>query len=469
MYRLTIGMEVHAELKTKTKMFCGCANEPHAAEPNTHVCPVCMAEPGALPVVNRDAVEKVLLVGTALGSELASFTEFDRKHYFYPDLPKGYQISQYEYPFVKGGELAGVAITRVHLEEDAARSQHEGHTGTLIDYNRAGVPLMELVTEPVIHDIETAVKFVRELQLLLRTIGVSDANLEKGEMRLEANISISKTDAFGTKVEVKNLNSFRALESAIAYEIDRQTEVLEGGGKVVQETRGWNEQKMKTFSQRTKEVAAEYRYMPDPDIPKIDLSRIPELNKSRIEEKLPETPSKKREKYTYLGLTSTMVEQIVSDTDTARYFDTLLSTTTDPEQVRIAANYLTTDIPPLLAERKSPLDHATAPRLAELVKLIAEKTITSRVAKDLLPEVIFDGISPESIAKERGLVQEDNEDALKAIVTDIISENPAVVADYLSGKEAVLQFLVGQGMKKSRGTANPAVLADLLRRVITEG
>lgn len=466
MYRLTIGMEVHAELKTKTKMFCGCANEPHAAEPNTHVCPVCMAEPGALPVVNRDAVEKVLLVGTALGSELASFTEFDRKHYFYPDLPKGYQISQYEYPFVKGGELAGVAITRVHLEEDAARSQHEGHVGTLIDYNRAGVPLMELVTEPVIHDIETAITFVRELQLLLRTIGVSDANLEKGEMRLEANISISKTEAFGTKVEVKNLNSFRILEAAIRYEIERQTEVLEGGGKVVQETRGWNEQKMKTFSQRSKEVAAEYRYMPDPDIPKMDISAIPELAKSRIEEILPEIPSKKREKYEHLGLTSAMVEQVVSDTDTARYLDTILTITTAPDQVRIAANYLTTDIPPLLAERKTGLDHSTAPKLAELAALIARKTITSRVAKDLLPEVIFDGISPEQAAKERGLIQEDNEDALKTIVAEIITENPAVVADFLAGKEAVLQFLVGQGMKKSRGTANPAVLADLLRRSI---
>ena len=250
-YTPTIGIEVHAELKTQTKMFCNSKNEPHATEPNAHICPVCMGHPGTLPVVNETAVKYVLTVGKALGSTLATYTEFDRKNYFYPDIPKGYQISQYEYPLVTGGSLHGVQITRVHLEEDTARSLHE-ENGSIVDYNRAGVPLMELVTEPVIHDAKTAGNFARELQLLLKTLGVSDANMEKGEMRIEANISVSPNDTFGTKVEVKNLNSFRSVESAIEYEIKRQVTLIEEGGSVVQETRGWDESKGKTFSQRVK-------------------------------------------------------------------------------------------------------------------------------------------------------------------------------------------------------------------------
>src|SRR5690606_19248711 len=253
-YRPTIGLEVHAELATATKMFCACLNDPDETRPNVNVCPVCLAHPGTLPVPNREAVREVLRVGTALGSQLADFTEFDRKSYFYPDIPKGYQISQYEYPLVAGGSLAGVAITRVHLEEDTARSSHTTSDGvSLVDFNRAGVPLMELVTEPVITDAETAGAFARELQLLLRTLGASNANLEKGEMRVEANISISKDDTFGTKVEVKSLNSFRSVERAIAFEIARQAKLLDEGGVVVQETRGWDEGGQRTFSQRVKE------------------------------------------------------------------------------------------------------------------------------------------------------------------------------------------------------------------------
>ena len=276
-YKPTIGIEVHAELNTKSKMFCGCTNNPHEGEPNTYICPVCLAHPGTLPAVNKEAVKKVLLVGTALEGQLATYSEFDRKNYFYPDIPKAYQLSQYAYPFVKGGMLHGVAITRVHLEEDTARSQHEG-SSSVVDFNRAGVPLMELVTEPVIHDAELAASFARELQLLLRFLDVSNANMEKGEMRVEANISISSTDELGTKVEVKNLNSFKSMEQAIAYEIKRQAELLDKGEKVVQETRGWDEVKNKTFSQRTKETAEDYRYFPDPDIPKYDIPSVSEFN-----------------------------------------------------------------------------------------------------------------------------------------------------------------------------------------------
>ena len=293
MFRPTIGLEIHAELQTKTKMFCDSANDPDETQPNVNVCPVCLAHPGTLPVVNREAVRHVLRLGAAVGGQLADFTEFDRKSYFYPDIPKGYQISQYEHPLVTGGTLAGIALTRVHLEEDTARSTHvgskDGEGKSLVDFNRAGIPLMELVTEPVIHNAETAGRFARELQLLLRTLGASEANLEKGEMRIEANISIQKTEnstQLGTKVEIKNLNSFRSVERAIAYELERQEKLIESGGAVMQETRGWDEQKQETFHQRFKEGSADYRYFPEPDLPPLVLdaawvgqvrARLPEL------------------------------------------------------------------------------------------------------------------------------------------------------------------------------------------------
>ena len=311
MYRPTIGLEIHAELSTKTKMFCNSANNPNEMRPNVNVCPVCLAHPGTLPVINREAVRHVLRIGTAIGGTTADFTEFDRKSYFYPDMPKGYQISQYEHPFITGGTLAGVAITRVHLEEDTARSIHAGGK-SLVDFNRAGIPLMELVTEPVISNAETADRFARELQLLLRTLRASEANLEKGEMRIEANISVAQDTRFnlksesskvepcilGTKVEVKNLNSFRSVERAIAYEIERQIALIEKGGKVVQETRGWDEAKQETFHQRFKEGSADYRYFPEPDLPKLFLSDISEFSHETIRASLPELPWERRERYT---------------------------------------------------------------------------------------------------------------------------------------------------------------------------
>ena len=260
-YTPTIGLEVHAELKTQTKMFCNSRNDANEERPNVNICPVCMAHPGTLPVINKQAVEYVLRVGAALGSTIADYTEFNRKNYFYPDLPKGYQLSQFEFPLMSGGKLNGVEITRVHLEEDTASSMHDERLGTTtIDYNRAGVPLMELVTEPVIHSSEQAGNFGRELQLLLRCLDVSFADMEKGNMRLEANISVSDTEVLGTKVEVKNINSFRSMERAVDFEIKRQIQLLENGEKVTQETRGWDEVKQSTFAQRTKEGSADYRY-----------------------------------------------------------------------------------------------------------------------------------------------------------------------------------------------------------------
>jgi aspartyl-tRNA(Asn)/glutamyl-tRNA(Gln) amidotransferase subunit B len=479
-YTPTIGIEVHAELKTKTKMFCGSKNDPHGGAPNTHVCPVCLAHPGTLPTINKEAVKHVIKVGLALGASIATFTEFDRKNYFYPDIPKGYQISQYKYPLVSGGELAGVAITRVHLEEDTARSQHDKGAGSLIDYNRAGVPLMELVTEPVIHDAKTAVQFAKELQLLLRTLGVSDANMERGEMRVEANISIQETstqeakletgvssqttEKFGTKVEVKNLNSFKAVEQSIIYEVRRQEEILESGSKVKQETRGWDENKNKTFSQRSKETSQEYRYFPDPDVPKLDLALVTDLSLSRIRSEMPKVPSEKVIEYENLGLPREQIDVIISDPNYSSFFDEVLAQSHDVAFVRLSGNYFTSDMQSVLASVSKTIELASASHFAALIALVVEGAITSRVAKDLLPEIIFGGKMPRELAEERGLIQDNSEDSLVETVRAVIAGHTQVVADYKGGKDASLQFLIGQAMKMTKGSANPTLLKELFVR-----
>jgi aspartyl-tRNA(Asn)/glutamyl-tRNA(Gln) amidotransferase subunit B len=463
-YTPTIGLEIHAELKTETKMFCDSRNDPHYGEPNAHICPICMGHPGTLPVINKSAVEHVLKVGLALNAEIATYTEFDRKNYFYPDIPKGYQISQYLYPLVKGGTLNGIAITRVHLEEDTARSLHDQGFGSIVDYNRAGVPLMELVTEPVMHDAKTAGDFARELQLLLRTLGVSDANMEKGEMRVEANISVSDTEKFGTKVEVKNLNSFKSVEGAIAFEIKRQIDSLERGEKLIQETRGWDEAKGKTFSQRVKETANDYRYFPDPDLPKLDLTKAEELSLSRIKEKMPILPVEKRLKYTNLGLTIEQIEIIIAQRVTDTFFVKVVSLVGESaELVRLSANYLVTDLLPRI-ESIDVLATASTENFAALMVMLKDGKITSRVGKDILLEVAIEGKDPLAIATERGLLQNNSEEGLKEIIATVIRDNPTVVAEYKAGKEASIQFLIGQGMKLSKGSANPKVLLEMLQK-----
>lgn len=353
-YTPTIGLEIHAELKTKSKMFCGCKNDPHEGAPNSHICPVCMAHPGTLPVPNEQAIEMVLMFGQAVGATIAEYSEFDRKNYFYPDIPKAYQISQYAFPFLTGGQLCGVDLTRVHLEEDTARSQHDKGDESLVDFNRAGVPLMELVTEPVIHDAKTAGQFAKELQLLLRTLGISDANMERGEMRVEANISVSKSvTEFGTKVEVKNLNSFKSVEGAIEYEINRQIELLENGDKIVQETRGWDENKSKTFTQRQKETAKDYRYFPDPDIPKISVGEYMPFSKTILAEKMPDLPNNKRVNYKNLGLTSDTIETVIADRELDTFMSKVVSSgDVNQSVVRLAGNYLTTDVSALVSTKK---------------------------------------------------------------------------------------------------------------------
>lgn len=468
-YTPTIGLEIHAELKTETKMFCGSRNAPHEAEPNTHVCPICMGHPGTLPVINREAVRSVLLVGRALNGDLATYTEFDRKHYFYPDIPKGYQISQYAYPLVKGGSLAGVEVTRVHLEEDTARSIHDRGEGSLIDYNRAGVPLMELVTEPVIHDAETAGTFARELQLLLRSLGVSDANMERGEMRVEVNISVSATDVPGTKVEVKNLNSFRSVESAIAYEIERQVGALERGEVLVQETRGWDEVREETVSQRKKESSHDYRYFPDPDLPKLNIAEIPEFSISRLDEMMSETPSNKRIKFANLGLPSNIAEVLVSNLEAGHFYSVALQELTlkqgkaTDEDCRKLANYVTSDLLGYVTEHpEHSFADASAERFASLLSMLITDEITSRVAKDLLIEVVFAGGDPKVLVASRGLAQQGGADTLEPIVDTVIAEYAGVVDEYRAGKEAALQFLIGQCMKATKGAANPAELKKIL-------
>ncbi len=464
-YRATIGLEVHAEVKTKSKMFCGCTNAPHGSLPNTHTCPVCLAHPGTLPVANETAITKVLQFGVAVGGTLASYSEFDRKNYFYPDIPKAYQISQYAYPFINGGELAGITLTRVHLEEDTARSQHDQGEGSVVDFNRAGVPLMELVTEPVIHDAETAVAFAKELQLLLRVLEVSDANMEQGEMRVEANISVStEVDQLGTKVEVKNLNSFRSVKEAIEYEVVRQTSLLESGAAVAQETRGWDESTKRTFTQRSKETAKDYRYFPDPDIPKVRVDTYPAFRESRLKDITPELPSKIRNKYKNLGIKSLDIETILGDNDLRQVVESLLAIMPPerPEVVSLMINYLLSDVSVLVSERHKAYVDVPLVQFVSLMTMLADKKIGSRVAKDLLPELIMDGINPEEVARERNLLQDSDPELLRGVVRAVITANPAVVADYRSGKEAALKFLLGQVMKQTRGTADPQLAESLL-------
>ncbi|MBX4215440.1 Asp-tRNA(Asn)/Glu-tRNA(Gln) amidotransferase subunit GatB [Candidatus Parcubacteria bacterium] len=454
-YIPTIGLEVHAELKTATKMFCSCKNDPDERRPNVNICPICMAHPGTLPAMNEAAVRHVVRVGQAVGGATADFTEFDRKNYFYPDIPKGYQISQYQYPLVQGGELNGIALTRVHLEEDTARSQHDKGNHSLIDFNRAGVPLMELVTEPVVASAEAASAFAKELQLLLRTLGASDANMEKGEMRVEANISVGEEGKRGTKVEVKNLNSFKVVEKAIRYEIERQSEALDRGEKVVQETRGWDEAKEETFSQREKESSHDYRYFPDPDLPKLKLSEVPFAN-----EQLPELPWERRARYEKkFSLRSETATLFVNEQRLGDYFDSLAHACDDKRILQLAANYIASDIVKL---PKFP----PAKELTLLMGMAVEGIISSAAVKLVLPELL-NGKGAEDIVAAKGLKQKSDEGALAKIAEKIVAENAKAAAEYRAGKEASLKFLVGQGMKESKGSANPKLLEEALKRLLS--
>lgn len=495
-YYPTIGLEIHAELKTESKMFCSCKNDPDEREPNKNICPVCMAHPGSLPVVNKKAVEHVVRVGLAVDGNIADFTEFDRKNYFYPDIPKGYQISQYKYPIVSGGRLDGFDITRVHLEEDTANNKHDRGNFSLIDFNRAGVPLMELVTEPHIFEsnedaAKAASTFAKELQLLLWYLGVSEANMEKGEMRVEANISISKgkvepfnaqavfgkkimtgwlaDEAYinlGTKVEVKNLNSFKSVERAVKFELDRMIKLWEGGKQeeIVQETRGWDEAKQKTFSQRKKESSHDYRYFPDPDIPKFKLHELFDLEKMKKE--LPELPAQKRDRYRKdFGIKDEDIESYVNDPELGKWFEEVAEILKDKNKIKTASNYITSDFAGL-KKADSGVKMPAAENFAELAEMASSGEISSRGVKDILAIIVKKDDSPKKIAEEKGLLQKNDPEELKKIAQKIIEANPKIADDYKGGKQNALQFLIGQVMKETKGSANPAAAKQLLESLL---
>lgn len=444
-YKLTVGLEIHAELSTRTKMFCDSKNDPDEAKPNVNICPVCMGYPGTLPAINKEAVRSILRLGAAVGGEIADYTEFDRKNYFYPDIPKGYQISQYKRPLVKGGSINGVKLTRIHLEEDTARSTHDKGDESLVDFNRAGVPLMEMVTEPVITSGEEAVNFAKELQLLLRYLNIGEANMEKGEMRVEANISVSKTGELGTKVEVKNLNSFRVVGKAIEYEFKRQVELLEKGEKVIQETRGWDENRGETFSQRIKEESHDYRYFPDPDLPKLMISEIPEFSQSALKSSLPELPWERRERYLKSGISKEHADIYVSQPEWGALFEEVSRELKDSE-LEVASNFIATDL-------KKPV----APdALVEVVRMFKNEEISSRAAKDILRIIEEEGGSARKIAEEKNWMQISDRDELRKIVEEVLQEK----------SDAPESFIVGQAIKKSGGRGNPKILKELVREMM---
>jgi aspartyl-tRNA(Asn)/glutamyl-tRNA(Gln) amidotransferase subunit B len=426
-----------------------------------------MAHPGTLPVPNKEAIRKVIQVGLAVGANIADFTEFDRKNYFYPDIPKGYQLSQYKLPIVSGGVINDVELTRIHLEEDTAKSSHDGGI-TLVDYNRAGVPLMELVTEPVIHSAEQAVAFARALQQILRYVGASEANMEMGQMRIEANISVSKDPKkFGTKCEVKNINSFASVEGAIRYEVERHIALIEDGGTVVQETRGWDEAKLETFSQRKKENAHDYRYFPDPDLPKLYLSKLFDIEQMKKE--IPELAPSRRARLIAQGVKEDMADIIVADPSTAIYFDEVTKGK-DASFATITANYLVADIFGLLKKDGKELiaeNFPSAVSFGTLLSMITAGELSSRGAKDLLPFMLAEkNLDVKKTAEEKGMIQKNDPELLKKIVAEVIAENPTQVADYKSGKESMFMFFVGQCMKKSKGAGNPGVFQELLKKIL---
>jgi len=480
-YIPVIGLEIHAELNTRTKMFCDCSNDPNELSPNKNICPVCTAQPGTLPVMNRSAIESMIKIGMAVNGEIPAVSKFDRKNYFYPDIPKGYQISQYDIPFVFGGKLKGVKLTRVHLEEDTGKLVHakdkDGQEVSLVDYNRAGVPLMELVTEPDIREVKKIGEFGRELQLLLRYLGVSDADMEKGQMRVEVNLSLGTiVDGelrFGTKVEVKNIASFKMAEAAARYEIERQKQILESGSQVDQETRGWDDPNKRTVSQRSKESAHDYRYFPEPDLPAIDLSQF-DFKKLRSE--IPELPKAKRVRFRdEYGLTEDQVELLVFDRQLAEYFENVVSELREereasPEKtIPLAINYLTSDLKGLMvADNQADVfkTRVSAENLADLVELVANDKINSRVAKDILRSMYESGGDPMEIMKTSGLEQVSDSGELAETAKKIIEANPVPVADFKKGKEPALMYLVGQAMRELGGKANPQMLQQVFRDLL---
>ncbi len=478
-YEAVIGIECHVELKTKTKMFCGCANE-FGGEPNTKVCPVCLALPGALPVPNKEAIQHMIAAGLAFDAEIPAFSKFDRKNYFYPDMPKNYQISQYDMPLTIGGvvrywlddgTMKECRLTRIHLEEDTGKSTHAGSGDgriagseySLIDFNRAGVPLMECVSEPDIRSAEEAVGYLEALKRTFVQLGVSDVKMEEGSLRCDANVSIRPIGSteLGTKTEIKNMNSFRSVYRAIESEIERQIEIIESGGRIIQETRGWDEVQGVTHSMRSKEQAHDYRYFPDPDLTPLEIDRA---TVERIKATLPALPPQRFERYTKeYGIDVKPATQLIDNLALADYFDRSVAASKNPQQ---SANFVLGDLSRLANETGTPVHESpvTPEHLAELIALVESKTINSKIAKELLQRMWNGEGSPKAIVEKEGLAQTSDTGEIEKFVDEVLAGNEKAVADYKSGKTNILGFLTGQVMKLSRGKANPALVQELLKQ-----
>jgi aspartyl-tRNA(Asn)/glutamyl-tRNA(Gln) amidotransferase subunit B len=481
-YEAVIGIECHVELKTASKMFCGCPNA-FGGEPNTKVCPVCLALPGSLPVPNKLAIELMVRAGLAFDAEIPAFSKFDRKNYFYPDMPKDYQISQYDMPLTQGGVVhywladgtkKSCRLTRIHLEEDTGKSTHAGSgdgriagsTYSLVDYNRAGVPLMECVGEPDIRSADEAVGYLEALKRTFVELGVSDVKMEEGSLRCDANVSVRRVGAseYGTKAEIKNMNSFRSVHRAIESEVDRQIAVIESGGRVIQETRGWDEAAGVTHSMRSKEQAHDYRYFPDPDLVPLELDRA---FIESVRASMPPTPYVRFERYTEaFGISVAQTTQLVDNPPLAAYFDAVVALGGAPT---VALNFVLGDLSRLANESGVAVAEGkvTPAALAELIALLDAKTINSKIAKDVVARLWHDGGSAKAIVESEGLAQVSDAGAIAGFVDEVIAANADGVASYKAGKENVLKFLVGQVMKASRGKANPVLVETLLREKLS--
>ena len=470
-YEAIIGMEVHVQVLSASKMFCGCSADCSTASPNTHTCPVCLGMPGVLPVINQVAVEATVRTGLALGCEIPAFSKFDRKNYPYPDLPKGYQISQYDYPFcvnghldiISDGQAKTIGIRRVHLEEDTARLIHEAD-GSLIDFNRAGLPLMEIVTEADLRTAEDAWQYLTKLRAILRYLGVSTGNMEEGAMRCEANVSLRPvgTEPFGTKVEIKNLNSFRSVRQAIAYEIERQSRLLDDGDLVHQITVGWDENARRTFFQRSKEGSADYRYFPEPDLPPLELAPgyVAELRAG-----LPELPNARRERLvSQHGIKASDAALLVEDREIGDYFESALAAAADDVDPQTVANWTVGELFRLLSESGSEISQTkvSPEALAELLGMIGKDTINQTVAKEVLTEMFTSGDRAQDIIERLGLTQISDSGALAEAVRGALDSNPGPVQQYLGGETKVMGFLIGQIMRATRGQANVQMVREML-------
>ncbi len=472
-YEVVIGLEVHAQLKTKSKIFAPDGTE-FGQEPNSQTSPITLGMPGVLPVLNKEVVNMGILTGLALNCEIPERCKFDRKQYFYPDLPKGYQISQYDEPICVNGylEVAGkkIGITRAHLEEDAGKLVHAGADGlagssySLVDLNRAGTPLLEIVSEPDMRSSAEARAYMEELRNIVRYIGVCDGNLEEGSMRSDANISIMPkgSDKFGTRAEIKNVNSFSALQRAIEFEIDRQIDIVEEGGQVVQETRLWDDNSKETRSMRGKEDAHDYRYFPEPDLKPLVISR--EWVKE-IQDKMPELPAQKRARYQGLGLSEYDANVVVEQMELALFFDRVLELGAN---AKTAVNFIMGEIAAYLKEEKLELAETklTPENLAELISLIEKGTISNNIGKQIIIEMMQTGKAASKIVEEKGLSQISDEGAIKEIVQKVVDANPNQVAAYKGGKVQLFGFFVGQVMKETKGRANPKTVNDLLKSIL---